>query len=67
MKYFARIVEGVVREIFTDPMTVDGVDYPLNICFHPLIIAALVECPDWVVQMATYDGTTFTNPPVVEP
>jgi len=60
MKY-ARIVNNNVREVFTPPVGVDISD-----CFTAELVAQFIECPEYVEQQYTYDGTNFSAPIVEE-
>ncbi len=72
MKYFALIAgalsgatEGDVNEVFTDPKEFDGVEYPLSELYHPTLLAALIECPEYVTAGYSYslaDDGTWTAP-----
>ena len=41
-------------------LTVDGVEVPIADRYHPLFVAALIECPDYVTVNYTYDVETVT-------
>jgi hypothetical protein len=60
MKY-ARVVNDAVYEVFTPPVGVDISD-----CFTAELVAQFIECPEYVEQKYTYDGTNFSAPIVEE-
>jgi hypothetical protein len=61
---YARVVNGLVVELFTPPDEI-----PIEDCFHPEIAAQFVPVPDGlaVEQGWTYDGTAFAAPVPVPP
>lgn len=63
MASFARVVKGTVYEVITAPAVIDGITFQLDEMYPAAFIETLTPCPDWVVPNATYDGTTFINPP----
>lgn len=63
MASYARVVNGTVYEVIVAPSVLDGVTFQLDEMYPAAFIATLAPCPDWVEQNATYDGTTFINPP----
>lgn len=68
MKVYARVESGVVTEIVTPPLDLQGNQYPLDVCFPAEFVDSCVEItgldpqPD---QRWTYDGSTFL--PEVQP
>lgn len=64
MAEYARVVDGVVAELFTPPSGVTLAD-----CFHADVAASFVAVPDGVTaaQGWTYDGHTFAAPPPPPP
>jgi hypothetical protein len=61
MKKYARVVNDAVWEVFTPPVGVDISD-----CFTAELVAQFIECPEYVEQQYTYDGTNFSAPIVEE-
>lgn len=60
MKY-ARVVDNKVWEVFTPPTGVD-----ISECFTAELVVQFIECPEYVEQHYTYDGTHFSAPVVEE-
>lgn len=71
MKVYARVENGIVAEIVTPPLDLEGDQYPLSVCFPVEFVDACEEItgldpqPD---QRWTYDGSVFLPevPPVID-
>lgn len=58
MKFYARLVEGVVVETWNDN---DLMVLPSDV-FVPILAAQFVECPEWVVTGTTKSGDDWILP-----
>lgn len=63
MSKFARVVSGVVQEVFTPP---NG--FNINDCFTPEVVAQFRPCPDDVEPGWLYDSANdeYSRPPAAE-
>ena len=50
---YARVTDGVVREI------IDDLGNDINTMFHTVIIATLAPCDDTIRMKDTFDGSSF--------
>lgn len=65
MRKYARVVEGVVFEIFTPPMKEDGTQWPMEESVTADLALGMVEITDLDPrpdQYWTFDGSTFAPP-----
>lgn len=70
MRIYAHVISGVVSELVTPPLDVNGNQYPIEVCFIPEFVANCVEVTNLDPipgQFWTYDGAIFSAPVIAPP